>query len=808
MFLPLYALLLGVVPGPGTPPPGTTYNGRQNELHVRIPRVEADVVIDGRLSEAVWQQAALLTGFSQFSPQDGIPASDSTEVLVWYSPTAIHFGIRAFERHGQPIATLADRDRIDSDDQIQLLLGTFNDGRQATVFGVNPLGVQMDGTILETNQARSTSFMSQAQSRDPADLSQDFVFTSKGHVTEYGYEIEVRIPFKSLRYQPTTEQNWSLNIVRKVQHSGFEDSWAPARRANSSFLSQSGTLDGLVELRRGLVLDINPVVTQRTSGVQRDPRNPGTGWKYLRADPEVGGNVRWGITNNLTLNATVNPDFSQVESDAGQLNFDPRSAIFFPEKRPFFLEGMDDFSTPNNLVYTRAIQQPVAATKLTGKLAGTSLAVLSAVDDRVTSFDYAPALGRRGHNPLYNIARIQRDVGDKSRIGGLYTSKIDGEYSSHLADIDGRLVFGKLYALAFQGAASRTDYGNTVSTSPLWNLTFSRNGKHFDFRYAMSGIDTGFVAANGFISRPGLIHSTIDHSFTFLGARGALLESFIFNPFYDNTWKYDHFMHQRDAIEKKLHFNTQYVLRGGWSGGFSWIVESFGYDSDLFQGVFVQRHTASGIDTIPFTGTARLPNIDWVLSLNTPRWQWLSLNALYLWGQDENFDEWASSDIVFSQLGALIRPTEKLRINPSWVYQSYGRMTTGRPMRVERISRLKTEYQIARPLFLRVIGEYRSFDRLALQDESRTNDPLLMPQPDGSLAVSAPLRRHNFRADWLVSYQPNPGTVFFAGYGNAYARASVDPLQLTERFRTEDLISQRFRTSDTFFVKLSYLFRM
>jgi hypothetical protein len=224
--------------------------------------------------------------------------------------------------------------------------------------------------------------------------------------------------------------------------------------------------------------------------------------------------------------------------------------------------------------------------------------------------------------------------------------------------------------------------------------------------------------------------------------------------------------------------------------------------------VFVQRHTATGIDTIPFTGTARLPNIDWVLSLNTPRWQWLSLNALYLWGQDENFDEWASSDIVFSQLGALIRPTEKLRINPSWVYQSYGRMTSGRPMRVERISRLKTEYQIARPLFLRVIGEYRSFDRLALQDESRTNDPLLMPQPDGSLALSTPLRRHNFRADWLVSYQPNPGTVFFAGYGNAYARVSADPLQLTERFRTEDLISQRFRTSDAFFVKLSYLFRM
>ena len=179
----------------------------------------------------MWKQAALLTGFSQFAPQDGIAADDSTQILVWYSATSIHFGIRAFERHGPPIATLADRDRIDADDQVQLLLSTFNDGRQALVFGVNPLGVQMDGTILETNQQQSGSFMSQGSARQRADLSQDFVFQSKGRVTEYGYEVEVRIPFKSLRYQATETQTWGFNAVRIVQHSGYEDSWTPARRA-------------------------------------------------------------------------------------------------------------------------------------------------------------------------------------------------------------------------------------------------------------------------------------------------------------------------------------------------------------------------------------------------------------------------------------------------------------------------------------------------------------------------------------------------------------------------------------------------
>src|SRR5205814_4107182 len=153
------------------------YSGRDNQLNVRIPRVEADVTVDGTLSEPVWQQAAVLTGFSQFSPHDGIPAVDSTEVLVWYSPTAIYFGVRAYERHGTVHATLADRDKITADDNVQLLLGTFHDHRQAYVFAVNPFGVQMDGTIVETGAPPSSGgFAPTFAGRVAADLNQDFVF--------------------------------------------------------------------------------------------------------------------------------------------------------------------------------------------------------------------------------------------------------------------------------------------------------------------------------------------------------------------------------------------------------------------------------------------------------------------------------------------------------------------------------------------------------------------------------------------------------------------------------------------------------
>jgi hypothetical protein len=151
MLLPILVLAQTLTGSAPTTAP-SVYAGRQNQIHVRTPRLDADVKIDGRLDEAVWQRAAVLTGFSQFAPIDGIPAEDSTEVLVWYSATAIHFGVRAYERHGTVNATLADRDRISGDDHVQFLISTFNDRRQATVFGVNPLGVQLDGTLVESNQ--------------------------------------------------------------------------------------------------------------------------------------------------------------------------------------------------------------------------------------------------------------------------------------------------------------------------------------------------------------------------------------------------------------------------------------------------------------------------------------------------------------------------------------------------------------------------------------------------------------------------------------------------------------------------------
>src|SRR3989475_906063 len=204
----------------GVPDSIVVYSGRERQLDVRIPRFDAEVVIDGELAESAWRHAALLAGFSQYAPNDGVSAADSTQVLVWYSATAIYFGIRDFELHGRPTATLANRDQIFGDDNVQILLGTFHDGKKALMFAVNPLGVQGDGAIIEgANITASGHIGAGLIGREQPDLSPDYVFQSRGRVTDWGYEVEVRIPFKSPGFQPKQPQDWSPNILRQVKHS-------------------------------------------------------------------------------------------------------------------------------------------------------------------------------------------------------------------------------------------------------------------------------------------------------------------------------------------------------------------------------------------------------------------------------------------------------------------------------------------------------------------------------------------------------------------------------------------------------------
>ncbi|MGE5687606.1 MAG: carbohydrate binding family 9 domain-containing protein, partial [Gemmatimonadota bacterium] len=227
--------------------PGVVVEGRGSPT-ADIPRVEAALVrIDGVLDEPVWAQATRLTGFWQYQPVDGRPAEESTEVLVWYAPDAIYFGIIAHDKVPTAIrATVADRDNLDNDDHVVLEIDTFHDRRRAFSFAVNPLGAQSDGVRSEgTGQVSGLVPGS-------TDLNPDFIWESKGRITDQGYQVEIRIPFKSLRYPSGEPQSWGFNVTRVVKRTGYTDTWTDVRRANASFLGQEGALGGLHDLKRGV----------------------------------------------------------------------------------------------------------------------------------------------------------------------------------------------------------------------------------------------------------------------------------------------------------------------------------------------------------------------------------------------------------------------------------------------------------------------------------------------------------------------------------------------------------------------------
>lgn len=796
--LPSLALIAGLLPGIGAarhvqPPPGeqVVYNGRANETHVRVPRSsdeEADVTIDGQLDEPVWQRAALLTGFSLYMPIDQQPAPDSTEVLVWYSSTAIYFGIRAFEPHGGGAAvhaTLADRDLISGDDNVEIHLDTFHDERRAFVFIVNPLGVQADGTKSEAGGFIPGSNVMPGQN----DLSADFLWQSKGHVTDWGYQVEVRIPFKSLRYAARDVQDWGLQIQRNVLHSGYQETWTPTRKASASFIAQEGTLVGLTDMHHGQVVELNPELTSTISGAPLVLANglPGN-WHYAPTNT-LGGNVKWGMTSNLVLNGTIKPDFSQVEADATQIATDLRFALFYPEKRPFFVDGSDQFNVPNTLVYTRQIVHPTAAGKLTGKVGGTDIALLSAEDD--------PAVSRvPGANPIANILRVRRDFAGQSTAGVLVSDREEGPAFNRVAGGDVRIVFGRLYYAQFQAVASTTRLGDSTHTGPMWEAVLDRTGRAFGFHYNVIGIHQNFEAWNGYLPRTGYVEPNVSNRFTIYGRPGGLFERYNVFITTNALWRYDDFFAGKSLLEDKFTASNSFLLHGGWSLNFNPALDSYAFDPARYQGLFVPAPPGNGTSQYAaFTPSPRITTFVIGTSVNTPIYQRFDASAGVNVGNDVDFSETSRVDRYDLNASANWRPTDKVRVNASYVSTMLTRRSDHQVTTRIRIPRLKIEYQLARPVFVRFVGQYTATTGDTLVRDPATGLPLYT---DSTGVYSTVLRSPSsaFRVDWLFSYRPTPGTVFFVGYGSSLTEP--DPLA----FRRLQ------RVNDGFFVKGSYLLRM
>ncbi|HLE56684.1 MAG TPA: DUF5916 domain-containing protein, partial [Rhodothermia bacterium] len=688
---------------------------------------------------------------------------------------------RARELHGNVVrARQANRDNIASEDQIQILLDTNDDRSIAYLFGVNPLGVQQDGT-------RSSSFFGGAGGASATgggsrninplegavDLNPDYVFQSRGRLVDGGYEVEIRIPFKSIRYQDARVQNWGLHILRRIQHSGFQDSWTPAVRANANFLAQMGTLRGLHDMRRGLVLELTPTATGRITGSAVT-----TGNHDYEPDAEAGADVRWGVRQNLTLNGTINPDFSQVEADVGQVLLNERFALFYPEKRPFFLDGLELFDSPNQLIYTRRIVAPRGGVKLTGKLAGASAGIMVVADDKAYSWSDRSV-------PVFGVARLRRAIGPSSTLGAVLTTRENGSDFSRLASTDLRFYHDKLYFAEFQAAQSWTDSAGRNRNGSILQADWDRTGRRWGFHYTLKAIDPDFNAAAGFVNRTGVIEARIFNRMSFYGAQDALFQTYGTFISVNRIWSNDG--SDNALIETIESIMPSATLRGGWQVSGALSHGSFAFDRSLYEGYEVER---APVDTIAFTvpgperdqwnGSARV---------TTPTHRFFSATAGIALGSVPIFREAAPGRSSRVDAAVDVRPTTALRGSFQLTRLHLERSRDGSRFSTETIPRAKVEYQLTHALFLRLVGQYAARSRSPLED--RLGNPILV---DGIKDVGSV--SNELSTDWLMSYRPVPGTLVYLGYGSV--------LEEPREFRFHDLK----RTSDGFFGKISYLFRL
>jgi len=761
---------------------GQAYSGRARQLAVQVPRLEAAVRVDGALDEDAWTRAARLTGFSQYQPADGRPAEEPTEVLVWYGPDAIYFGIRAREIHGDVVrATHANRDNIGSDDQVQILLDTYNDRRVAFLFGVNPFGVQQDGTRMDQfgggagGQSGAGGGVGINPLEGNVDLNPDYVFESKGRLVPGGYEVEVRIPFKSLRYQEGGTQTWGINVLRRIQHSGFQDVWTPAVRASATFLGQEGTLEGLHDLHRGLVLELSP-----TGVTHLDGSPDSSGWHY-DGSSEIGGDVRWGITQNLSLNGTFQPDFSQVEADVGQVLLNARFALFYPEKRPFFLDGLELFDTPNQLIYTRRIDDPDAGIKLAGKVSGMNLAALAAPDSRSGSLT--------GSRPWFGALRLRRDLGRNSTIGIVSTTREDGPDHSRLLGADIHLVHSRLYFVQLQAVQSWSEAGGGATRGGLYEAMWDRTGRNFGFNYTLHAVAPDFRADVGFVNRTGIVETRLFNRLTGYGAQDALLQTYSAFIGFDRLWPYNS-PRLNGAIEGGESISPQARLRGGWQLAGAFGRSFFSFDPANYAGYAVQTSAGGVADTVAYAVPGLMNDLfSAQVSAQTPTWRILTASASIGYGGTAIFREGSRGHELDASVTLDVRPSTQLRVAFSLAHQTIDRARDGSRFSTETIPRLKVEYQLTPAIFFRFVGQYAARKLAALDDPQ--GRPILL----GGV-LTTPLADNELRADWLFSYRPVPGTLVYVGYGST--------LNEPDAFRFGALR----RSVDGFFGKISYLFRL
>lgn len=465
-------------------------------------RTEESIEVDGRLDEGVWQSAPVM-GFVEMQPVPG-QADRGTRAWIAYDDRFLYlaFDAKVDEDRAQSNA-LSPRDRNRAEDTVGVLLDTFRDGRRAYLFLVNGRGIQGDGIYVDGET--SLSF---------PDLSWDTVYQAAGRFEAGSYQVEMAIPFRSLRFPEGERQTWSIVLWQHTPVPAADFTWPTVDPDEAGVLVQAAQLGPFDVDVRPSRLELLPTVTGVVD-LEVSPLEP-------IVDPGIA--ARLGLTTSLLAELTVNPDFSQIESDVGQVSANVKFPLFYPERRPFFLENADLFSMPFTLVHTRSIVDPLIGYKLTGRSGQTAVALLGGIDQHpapsTISRDYAsgeslPSWSEanvEGADAVDHVARIRGDLGGGDSIGMLLSDKelitAEGVYGNRVLGIDGQITAGR-YLVEGQFLGSQTEYVDHTTldggtqTEPAWNARIYRQGERLVYEIGHSYLSQGFRAENGFLNEVG-----------------------------------------------------------------------------------------------------------------------------------------------------------------------------------------------------------------------------------------------------------------------------------------------------------------
>jgi len=722
--------------------PGWGLEGGTKRLPQRIPLAASKVKIDGILNEKAWQEAQVLELNYEVDPGENIKPPVKTEALLTYTSNYLYVAFRAYDPNPLQIrARVTDRDNIWNDDYVGIVLDTFNDSRRTYNFYCNPYGIQADYIY--------TMFSTTGDEN-----KWDAIWRSAGRINDEGYIVEMAIPFNSLRFQGKKgDQVWGIDVVRSYPRSlshliGF----FPRDRSNNCYMCQAEKVIGFRSVRPGKNLEFAPTL----SSILTQEREGGIEGKFIdkkkKADPGITG--RWGFTPNLMLSAAINPDFSNVEADVAQLDINTQFALYYPEKRPFFLEDSTIFKTRVNAIYTRSLADPDWGLKLTGKEGRHAIGSIL-VQDNITNLLFPGSQGTQSTSlnmsSLSSVLRYRVDVGKSSNVGLIITDREGDDYFNRVVGIDGDIRFNKLDEITFQFLGSQTRYPDQVALDynqsrdklkgTALDLYYYHNTDTLDWFFIYNDISPNFRADVGFITQAG-----------FRYANGGLRYTWRRNPghWYSKITAISQYEQEKDYDNNLLYEAFNFYL--GYQGPIqSFFATSLNIGKRYYRGVLFDENNMSFEAGLRPSGSLSVAikgalgdRIDYA---NIRAGNRIKLNPIIQYNLGRRLS------LVFDHA------FEKLNVEQGRLYTA-------------NLSNFHFVYQFNRRAFLRTIFQYVYY---------KYNSGLY------SFSID-PKFKHLF-TQILFSYKINPQTVLFLGYSDDYYGYLQIPLTQSNR---------------TFFLKIGY----